>query len=196
MLSEKEKILKEFELERYLYLANELTTEKKDFWNKKLESNSELKKMLDEIDTPYKEVLTDTKIDIDEEEFTKIIESVVHQKFISKLKNTFLNILNSENSNIGYKIGFATFILIVGITVSLFDKKSNPINTLSNEMLVWDDSSISNRITKIENALLNRDEQYRQYLKYQLNNDPWKRDISTIEKRIKKIKSDLQSEEL
>jgi len=189
-------LIEEFEKEVWLYLDNDLPEERLNYWRNHLASNPALKLWLDEIQSTlktYDELVIDNINDIS---FNQMINNAVNKKTLfSQIKSLF----NTENSSGGFipKIAFGSFLVIASLIILLLSEKPNPVNTISAELLDWDDKSTSVQISNINTALsLIENNNLKKYLLYKKTHDKWSRDIYTLEKQIKNLNSEFEKKSL
>lgn len=114
MLKTNNNIQELFELERWLYVDGTLDRDRKEFWDNQIKSNSELKRLLNEVQNFSSEVSNKFNSELDEGKFSTIMKNV----FEARQRNAFSGLLNKlffmekeHNSSSKLKLAFATGIL-------------------------------------------------------------------------------------
>lgn len=192
MLSEIEKLKEKFETEIWTYIDGSMAEGRKKFWDSKLNEHHDLQMILKETQVLLDNYDAIQKIDISEDNYEDFLDKAVSSKKASSLQTYLPSFRFKPWSNTDfYKLSFGLILIVVAVIVSLLSNKPNPINKISDHLLAWDDSSITEGISKVQDQIVNRDQQYKNYILYKISKDKWQRDISTIQKRITKMKNEV-----
>jgi len=191
MLKTNNNIQELFELERWLYVDGTLDRDRKEFWDNQIKSNSELKRLLNEVQNFSSEVSNKFNSELDEGKFSTIMKNV----FEARQRNAFSGLLNKlffmekeHNSSSKLKLAFATGILFAVISFILLLQKPSNNSRINPELLVWNDTSFSKTLSGVEFEYTSlTDEKVVEYIQYQLANGKWLRDIVSIENEIDKL---------
>ncbi len=191
MLTNNENLIELFETERWLYVDGSLDEKRTEFWDNKIENNLKLKELLTDAQKYSANFYEEIEADLSEDKFNKFVSNAIEQStrksINSMIKGFFTKTKGVQNSR-SLKIAFAGSIFVI-IIVTLFSLQyPTQQHKVDSKFLTWDDSSFSKELsaTKIEYTSL-FDNQAKQYIRYQLANDKWFRDVVSIQNEINKL---------
>ncbi len=199
MLSEKSNLAQQFELEIWLYLDNELDTERMKFWEEQIERSRELKEIVNETKQVLNLYDSEALNDIDDPVFDAMVRKASANKFrpIEFIKR-LLGLPGGE-SEAGFnttKLAFGSMLIIAGFALFLISGKPNQVKNISSDLLDWEGESINEQINELNGGLtLIENDKLQEYLMYKRNSDKWSQDVFRIEKQLKNLmeKTDKKS---
>ncbi len=202
MEQEKNKLKKIFEEEVWLYLSNELSEGRMEFWKKKLDENFELKQILEESLQILDLYNQNNQYDINEEKYNSIIDNIVAKKtLIQEINFKVSNFINRKNELQFGKIAFASILIIITIGISFLSKKETPLKKLSkeinDELLEWESKLFKDKLSNIETLIkITKDDDYRKYYKYNISSNNIEKNIDILNDKLKTLKKEINNHNL
>ncbi len=185
-------IIEEFEKDIWLYLDNDLPTERMNYWSNQIENKPEIRRVLAETQGFLSEYsnLADEKLD--KLKFERMIRKVTYKEHMfSKLTSFFK--FNNESESLFPKLAFVTTLTIAAIVMLVLSQKPNPVNKISNDLLDWDDEITKTQIQNISNSIsLIDNNDLQNYMLYKRTKVGWNRDIYNIETKIQSLDEKIQ----
>ena len=180
-------IIEEFEKDIWLYLDNDLPTERMNYWNYQIQKNPEIRSKLNEaqiILTTYNDL---SGVKLDNEKFEKMIQTATKQeRLFLKIKSFFLN--KNESESLFPKMAFVTTLTIAAIVILVLSQKPNPVNKISNELLDWNDEITSTQIQNISNSIsLIENDDMKKFILFKTTQGEWNKNIFRLESQIKNL---------
>ncbi|NOX66584.1 MAG: hypothetical protein GXO85_12555 [Chlorobi bacterium] len=184
---EDEHLIDEFEKDIWLYLDNDLPTERMNFWETQIQNNAkigqkfnEIQRFLSDYDNYPSEKLESNKFN------TMILKATKKEHLFLKIKSIFH--FDNKSESLLPKMAFVTSLTIAAIVMLLLSQKPNPIKEISTELFDWDDESTTMQIQSISNTIFLVDnENLKNYIIYKLSQDEWNRDIYNIKNQIQNL---------
>ncbi len=180
-------IIEEFEKDIWLYLDNDLPTERMNYWSNQIENKPEIRRVLAETQGFLSEYsnLADEKLD--KLKFERMIRKVTYKEHMfSKLTSFFK--FNNESESLFPKLAFVTTLTIAAIVMLVLSQKPNPVNKISNDLLDWDDEITNTQIQNISNSIsLIENDDLKNYIIYKTSHNKWNSDINNIKSQINNL---------
>ena len=199
MLTNTKHLVEQFEREVWLYVDNDLSPERIQFWNEKIIAHSELKSLLDEnrkLLELYKNIPLN---EFSEARYSEIVSKTVKKKNRAATLIQKINPFRIEKDRIfsPVKIAFGGTMASAAIVILLLSNKPNPVKNLSNEILDWNSEEISQQISEVSTSIsLMRDENFKDFLNNKRNKEKLDRDIFTISNGIQKLREEIKDKSL
>ncbi len=180
-------IIEEFGKDIWLYLDNDLPSERMDYWNNQIQTRPEIQRVL----TETQEFLTDYNNLADEK-----VDNLNYEKMVrtaTKQERMFLKIklffkFSNESESLLPKMAFVTSLSIAALIILILSQKPNPVNKISSEFLDWDDEITTTQIQNISNSIsLIENNDMQNYMLYKRTKVGWNRDVYNIENKIQSI---------
>jgi len=190
MLSDRSKLGEIFEQEVWLYLSQELSEARMEFWDQQISSSVELKSILNESKQILNIYGSETLVDIDDPIFDGMISNATKPSLISKMKKLFSS--NDEKGISFHKVALATTLSIAALIMLLLNDKPNQVKTISNELLEWNAGSLTEQMNEIEMgiSLVDKDN-YKRYMLLKMKDESWNKNVFSIGKDLEKMKQEL-----
>ena len=202
MNSELKQLIQEFEKEVWLFLDEDLSENRMEFWKLKLKEIPELNNYIEDY-MLVSELYNETKdVELDVSKFNSMIDVALNtDSFLNKVRRYFSNLFSSESEFVFGKIAFASVLIIAAVSISIISNRPNPVinmtNTINAKLLDWDAEFVDNQINKVGNLLkLTKDDEYRKYYKYKLATKNVDKNINLINTNIEKLKAEINNKEL
>jgi hypothetical protein len=197
MKHNKEELIKQFELEVWLYIDNDLDQERKEFWDRKISEIAKLKSLLDE---NLKLINTYSRLplnELDKSKYLELTNSATTKKY-SIIK--FFNLLNPfsvEKDKLAdpLKIAFGGVLAAAAILILMLSKNPNPVQDLSRDMLNWNSDKISEQISDVNTTIsILKDENFKDLFIKKATNEKVDRDIYSISSEIEKLRKEINDQ--
>ena len=177
-------IIEEFEKDIWLYLDNDLPTERMNYWSNQIQNKPEIRRVLAETQGFLSEYsnLADEKLD--KLKFERMIREVTYKEHLFSKITSFFK-FNNESESLLPKMAFVTTLTIAAIVMLVLSQKPNPVNKISNDLLNWDDEITNTQIQNISNSIsLIENDDLKNYIIYKTSLNKWNSDINKIENQI------------
>ena len=180
-------IIEEFEKDIWLYLDNDLPTERMNYWSYQIQKNPEIRTKFQEaqsILTTYNDL---SGVKLDNTKFEKMIQTATkRERLFLKIKSFFLN--KNESKSLFPKMAFVTTLTIAAIVILVLSQKPNPVNKISNELLDWNDEITSTQIQNISNSIsLIENDDMKKFILFKTTQGEWNKNIFRLENQIKNL---------
>ena len=189
-------IIEEFEKDIWLYLDNDLPTERMNYWSNQIKNKPEIRRVLAETQGFLSEYsnLADEKLD--KLKFERMIRKTTKQdRLFSKITSFFK--FNNESESLFPKLAFVTTLTIAAIVMLVLSQKPNPVNKISNDLLDWDDEITNTQIQNISNSIsLIENDDLKNYIIYKTSLNKWNSDINNIESQIHNLDDKIKKTSL
>ena len=172
MQNEKDMTCKNFEIDLWLYLDNELPGEKMEYWRSHLKSCADCANLLKENERLFSEI-DETAIDIEDEKFEMMIEHSVSKRrfFLSKIFSSFI-INGSSKASLAWRVALTSVLVVAAIIISLNSRQPNAIKSVGRDLLDWDSKTINIELSRLRDQISN------------INQDKWGKEVMDIDTRI------------
>ena len=180
-------IIEEFEKDIWLYLDNDLPTERMNYWSNQIQQNPEIRTKLNEAQSILTTYNNLSGVNLDNAKFEKMIQTATkRERLFLKIKSFFLN--KNESKSLFPKMAFVTTLTIAAIVILVLSQKPNPVNKISNELLDWNDEITSSQIQNISNSIsLIENEDMKKFILFKTTQGEWNKNIYRLENKIKNL---------
>jgi len=180
-------IIEEFEKDIWLYLDNDLPTERMNYWSNQIQQNPEIRTKLNEAQSILTTYNNLSGVKLDNAKFEKMIQRATKQeRLFLKIKSFFLN--KNESESLFPKMAFVTTLTIAAIVILVLSQKPNPVNKISNELLDWNDEITSTHIQNISNSIsLIENDDMKKFILFKTTQGEWNKNIFRLENQIKNL---------
>lgn len=168
----------DFEMEVFLYLDNELLPERKEFWEMHLKDCNKCRQTLSSVISIFNQVREESKDDLLDAKFDKIVEQAVSTKKFSLNEWFFPHGTIREKYSFSLKIAVVGIITVVTLVISLTSQKPNTVKNISSDLLDWEGKKITTQINDLKNTLNIMQE------------DNWDKQMIQLDQRIKKLEKE------
>lgn len=178
MISNDKMICKEFETEVYLYIDNDLSAERLNFWRGHLTKCNDCASLLKEVEmisNVAEEKLTEDLLDV---KYDKMIERAVRQKKFSIGEWFFPKEKSKEKFALATKIAIVSGLAVIAVIISLLSPKPNPVKAIPNDLLDWEGKKIVAQINEVKTKLK------------LIHGDNWDKQIIMIDQRMKDLEKE------
>ena len=180
-------IIEEFEKDIWLYLDNDLPTERMNYWSNQIQQNPEIRTKLNEAQSILTTYNNLSGVNLDNVKFEKMIQTATKQeRLFLKIKSFFLN--KNESKSLFPKMAFVTTLTIAAIVILVLSQKPNPVNKISNELLDWNDEITSTQIQNISNSIsLIENDDMKKFILFKTTQGELNKNIYRLENKIKNL---------
>jgi len=180
-------LIEEFEKEVWLFLDNNLPSERMSFWETQIRNNLVIKQKFEEIQNLISEYDAFPSEELEHTKFKAMISNATkRERLFPNLKSLFSS--NNDSESVIPKMAFVTSLTIAAIVMLLLSQKPNPVKELSTELFEWNDEITTTQIQNISNSIsLVDNENLKNYIMYNLSSDEWSRDIYSIKNQIQNL---------
>ncbi len=188
-------LIEEFEKEVWLYLEGSLDEDRIEFWNKNLESNKELKNILERNLSILNEVKYAPQT-LSNAEYENMIKIAVKESGLQKI-SSFIKDSILQNDNYFPKIAFGISLVIAAIMFSIISEKPNPIKSVPDDILAWNPTEFSDKIKNVENYFYSiKLEEQKETEIQQTSGDQWNTNYYQLESELELIKKEMEDNSL
>lgn len=189
-------IFEEFEKDIWLYLDNDLPEERMNYWEVQIQNNPDIKQKLEEYQN-FLSIYNDlSAVEFNQQKFNVIIDKTIKHEHLFSIIKSFFNFSNEHDFFIP-KIAFVTSLSVAAIVMLILSQKPNPVNTISNDLLGWDDAISNVQIQNISNSIsLIENDKMKNYMIYKSSQVKWNRDINRIENQLKNLDEEISETSL
>lgn len=195
-------LVQEFEKEVWLYLDQDLSDDRMEFWKQKIKEIPELNKYIDDYIAISELCIQSESDQLEIKKFNSMIDVAINtDSFLNKTQRYFSNLFSNDPEFVFGKIAFASVLIIAAVVISIVSNRPNPVvimtNTINEELLDWDADFVDDQISKVGNLLkLTKDDEYRKYYRYKLTTTNVDKNINHINSNIKLLKEEINNKEL
>ncbi len=185
----------EFEREMWLYIEGSLNKDRINFWDLKLKENSELKDILesnlDLLETAYQ-----SPVKLSLSEFDDLVEKASDSSFLQNILIYFRETFTNKEKHLP-KLAFGITLIIAAVMFSIISDKPHPIKEVPGDILSWNPSGITQKISNVENYFYSiKLEEQKEAEIQKLTNEEWQNNYYNVESDLELIKNDLKENEL
>jgi hypothetical protein len=180
-------IIEEFEKDIWLYLDNDLPTERMNYWSYQIQQNPEIRTKFNEAESILTNYNNLSDENLDNAKFERMIQTATkRERLFLRIKSFFLN--KNESESLFPKMAFVTTLTIAAIVILVISQKPNPVNKISSELLDWDDEITSTHIQNISNSIsLIENDDMKKFILFKTTQGEWNKNIYRLENKIKNL---------
>jgi hypothetical protein len=177
MTNIKNVLCQDFEHEMWLYITEELPSERMEFWKKHLLNCDECLLELNEELTATSAIKEEVSVDLDDSTFNRMIDKAVSKK-INWVGNTLRNRFNyAENKSFYGKAALIGAFATTAMIVLLVTHQSipDPVKNIPKDLLDWEGTKVISQIDDLNNRI------------QMINEDKWGKEIYLLDQRMEKL---------
>ncbi len=173
MSNDENMICNEFEKEIYLYLDNDLSTDRKEYWKQHISNCKTCSSLISDIEIVLDQARIELSEDLPDAKFEAMIEKAVQKKRFKIAKWLFPQGTAKEKFAFSVKLAVVGVLAAIAIIISLTTQQPNTVKTISNELLDWEGKKVTSQINEIKNTI------------NLIHEDNWDKQIILLDQRMK-----------
>ena len=177
MINDESMICNEFEKEVYLYLDNDLSTDRKEYWKQHITSCKTCSSLIGELEIILDQARVELTEDLPEAKFDTIIENAVQKKKFKIAEWLFPQGTAKEKYAFSVKLAVVGVLAAIAIIISLTNQQPNTVKTISNELLDWEGKEVTSQINEIKNTI------------NMIHEDNWDKQMIMLDQRMKALEN-------
>ena len=173
MSNDENMICKEFEREVYLYLDNDLSTDRKEYWKQHIVNCKTCSSLVSNVENVLDQARVELTEDLPDAKFDKIVEHAVQKKRFKIAEWLFPQGTAKEKYVFSLKLAVVGVLATIEVVISLTTNRPNAVKSISNELLDWEGEKVTSQINEIKNTI------------NLIHEDNWDRQIIMLDQRMK-----------
>lgn len=178
MSNDEKMICKEFEREVYLYLDNDLSTDRKKYWRQHITSCKTCSSLISDVEIVIKNAHVELTEDLLDAKFDKMVEQAIQKKRFKIAEWLFPQGTAKEKYIFSLKLTVVGVLAAIAVVISLTSNQPNAVKTISNELLDWEGNKITSQINEIKNTM------------NLIHEDNWDKQIIMLDERMKVLEKE------
>ncbi|MBI5730813.1 MAG: zf-HC2 domain-containing protein [Ignavibacteriales bacterium] len=178
MNNDEKMICKEFEREVYLYLDNDLSTDRKKYWRQHITSCKTCSSLISDVEIVIKNAHVELTEDLLDAKFDKMVEQAIQKKRFKIAEWLFPQGTAKEKYIFSLKLTVVGVLAAIAVVISLTSNQPNAVKTISNELLDWEGNKITSQINEIKNTM------------NLIHEDNWDKQIIMLDERMKVLEKE------
>lgn len=171
-------ICKEFEREVYLYLCNDLSTDRKEYWIQHIAVCKTCTSLISDVGTVLDQASLELTEDILDAKFETMIENAVQKKRFKITEWLFPQGTVKEKFAFSLKLAVVGVLAAIAVVISLSTNQPNTVKTISNELLDWEGKEVITQINEIKNTI------------NLIHEDNWDKQMIMLDQRMKTLEKE------
>lgn len=177
MSNDENMICKEFETEVYLYLDNDLSTDRKKFWEQHITSCRTCSSLISNVEIVLDQARVELTEDLPDAKFDTMIEYTVQKKRFKIAEWFFPRGTAKEKLAFSIKLAVVGVLVAIAVIISLTTQRPNTVKTISKELLDWEGKEVTSQINEIKNTI------------NLIHEDNWDRQIIILDQRMNTLEN-------
>lgn len=153
MSNDENMICKEFEREVYLYLDNDLSTDRKEYWKQHVANCKNCSSLISNVEIILDQARVELTEDLPDAKFDTMIENAVQKKRFKIVEWLFPQGTAKEKFAFSIKLAVVGVLATIAVVISLTTQRPNAVKTISNELLDWEGKEVTSQINEIKNTI-------------------------------------------
>ncbi len=171
-------ICKEFEKEVYLYLDNDLLTDRKEYWRQHIASCKTCDSLISDVEIILDKACVELTENLLDAKFDKIVEQAVRKKRFKIAEWLFPQGTAKEKYAFSLKLAVVGVLAAIAVVISLTTNQPNTVKTISNELLDWEGEKITLQINELKSKI------------NLIHEDEWDKQIMILDQRMKNLEKE------
>jgi hypothetical protein len=173
MSNDEKMICQEFEREVYLYLDDDLSAERKEYWKQHIDGCKTCSSLLSDIEIVVKNAHEELAEDLLDSKFEKMVEKAVQKKRFKIAEWLFPQGTAKEKYAFSLKLAVVGVLAAIAVVISLTTQRPNTLKTISNEFLDWEGTKVNSQINELKNTI------------NMIHEDNWDKQMILMDQRMK-----------
>ncbi len=177
MINDENMICSEFEKEVYLYLDNDLLTDRKEYWKQHVVNCKTCSSFISEVEIILDQAHVELTEDMFDAKFNAMVKKAVQKKEFKIAEWLFPQGTAKEKFAFSLKLAVVGVLATIAIIISLTTRQPNTVKTISNELLDWEGKKVTSQINEIKNTI------------DMIHEDNWDRQMILLDQRMKALEN-------
>ncbi len=178
MSNDEKMICEEFEKEIYLYLDNDLSADRREYWRQHIASCKTCDSLISDVEIILDKACVELTEDLLDAKFDKMVEQAVQKKRFKIAEWLFPQGTVKEKYAFSLKLAVVGVLAAIAVIISLTTNQPNTVKTISNELLDWEGKKVTSQINELKNTI------------NLIHEDNWDKQIIMLDQRMKNLEKE------